>query len=376
MNILFISHTAGKTGAENVLLDVLRAVAEATPHTLFVALPDDGKTAFEQALSGVRIAGIKYFKYRSARNTTALLCRNIGYGLLFGLGRLRRYCKTRKIDLLYINSSVNITGILLARRLNIPCIWHIHEHSTAAHRWTPVWLDKYYRRWLFGSNCRSVFVSAGSRAVWAANLRVSSIPHSTVIYSRYAEMPAVSGKRPPHPFTFGFLGTLSQNKNVGALIRAFRQQVGDVRLLIAGAGERRKALVKLAADCQGITFAGFITDRHAFYSRISVLVVPSFNESWGLVALEAMSAGIPVIMTKNTGLAELFTNHRECIFIDPSDTTGLANAMAAVADNPEASQRMARRAQLRLEALALNQSFDARIIDIIHQSSTKPACIT
>ncbi|MDR1524919.1 MAG: glycosyltransferase family 4 protein [Tannerella sp.] len=369
MNILFISHTAGKTGGENVLIDAMRAVAESTAHTLFVALPDDGKTAFAHALSGVRIAGIKYFKYRSARNTTWLLFRNIGYGLLFGLRKLKRYCKTNKIDVLYINSSVNIIGILLAQQLNLPYIWHIHEHSTAAHRWTPVWVDKYYRRWLFNSRCRSVFVSVGSRARWAANLRVLSIPHSAVIYSRYAEMPKVSEKRPPHPFTFGFLGTLSQNKNTGALIRAFRQQAGDVRLLIGGDGECRKALIKQAGDCPGITFAGFITDRYSFYDRIDVLVVPSFNESWGLVALEGMSAGIPVIITKNTGLAELFTHNGECIFIDPFDVTDLSKAMTGVKDNPAACRRMVYRARLRLEALALNRAFDARIIDIIHQSS-------
>ncbi|MDR2361190.1 MAG: glycosyltransferase family 4 protein [Prevotellaceae bacterium] len=368
MNILFISHTAGKTGGENVLIDAIRAVAASTSHTLFVALPDDGETAFSQSLSGVGIAGIDYFKYRSARNTTWLLFRNIGYGLLFGLPQLKRYCKTNKIDVLYINSSVNVIGILLAQQLKIPYIWHIHEHSAAAYRWTPAWMDKYYRKWLFDCRCLSIFVSHTSRAQWGKNIKETAIPQSAVIYSKYTEIPKVSRKSPTHPFTFGFLGTLTQNKNVDTLIRAFRQQKGDVRLLVGGRGERRKKLMKQARDIPGITFTGFIPDRYSFYDRIDVLVVPSFNESWGLVALESMSAGIPVIMTKNTGLVELFTNGEECLFVDPFDVNDLSKAMTRLRENQAFYNHMVNRAHFRLDALALNQAFDQKIIAVIHQS--------
>jgi glycosyltransferase involved in cell wall biosynthesis len=368
MNILFISHTAGKTGGENVLIDAIRAVAASTSHTLFVALPNDGETAFSQSLSGVRIAGIDYFRYRSARNTTWLLFRNIGYSLLFGLHKLKRYCKTNKIDVLYINSSVNIIGILLAQQLKLPYIWHIHEQSAAAYRWTPAWMNKYYRKWLFNSRCRSVFVSHTSRAQWEKNVKETAIPQSTIIYSRYTEIPKRSEKSQPHPFTFGFLGSLTQNKNVDTLMRAFRQQKGDVKLLVGGQGERRKILMKQAKDIPNITFTGFITDRYSFYDRIDVLVIPSFNESWGLVALESMSAGIPVIMTKNTGLVELFTNEEECIFVDPFDVNDLSKAMTRLRENQSVYNHMVNQAHFRLNALALNQAFDRKIVAVIHQS--------
>jgi glycosyltransferase involved in cell wall biosynthesis len=368
MNILFISHTAGKTGAENVLIDAIRAVATSTSHQIFVALPNDGNTDFSQALCGIRIAGIKHFMYRPARNTTLLFLRNIGYGLLFGLRKLKQYCKAQKIDVLYINSSVNIIGVLLAQRLNIPYIWHIHEQSTAAHRWTPAWMNKYYRKWFFNSRCRSVFVSNASRERWEKNLAVPLIPQSIVLYSGYTEMSKVGKKPQDHVFTFGFLGTLSQNKNVSALIRAFQQQKGVVKLLIGGSGEYQKILMKQAKDIPGITFAGSIKDCCSFYNRIDALVIPSFNESWGLVAFEGMSAGVPVIVTKNTGLVELFTNDKECIFVDPFDINALSKAMTCLQENHSFSERIVIQAQARLEELALNRVFDAKIIEIIHQS--------
>jgi glycosyltransferase involved in cell wall biosynthesis len=368
MNILFISHTANKTGAENVLVDVIRAVATSSSHHIFVALPNDGKTALSQALCGIRIADIKHFMYRSARNTTLFFLRNIGYGFLFGLPKLKHYCKANKIDVIYINSSVNIIGVLLAQRLRVPYIWHIHEHSTAAHRWTPVWMDKYYRKWFFNSCCRSVFVSNTSREQWEKNLRVSSIPQSVVIYSGYMGMSKVSKKQQPHTFTFGFLGTLAQNKNVSTLIRAFQQQQGAVKLLIGGDGEWRKVLMKQANNIPGVTFAGPITDRYSFYNRVDVLVIPSFNESWGLVALEGMSAGIPLIITKNTGLVELFTNNKECIFIDPFDVNDLSKAMTCLREDHSFAEYIVSQASSRLEGLALNQIFAAKIMEIIHQS--------
>jgi glycosyltransferase involved in cell wall biosynthesis len=78
---------------------------------------------------------------------------------------------------------------------------------------------------------------------------------------------------------------------------------------------------------------GQISDVSSFYSRIDVLVLPSFYECMPLVAIEAMSARRAVIITKNTGLPELFGNKKECLFIDPYSETELREAMEMLMDD-------------------------------------------
>ena len=98
------------------------------------------------------------------------------------------------------------------------------------------------------------------------------------------------------------------------------------------------------------------------------MVVPSFNESWGLVALEAMSAGIPVIITRNSGLTEIFEQGKHCLFFDPHDQTQLVNAMRRLQSEPELRHKLAQNAVSLLVSKDINGRFEQMVLQIINNA--------
>lgn len=367
MNILFISHTGGRGGGETVLLDVIRTVITDKDNTVFIALSNDGNDAFVDGLGDLaQQCMIERFSYRPVRNTLPLLMRNLGYGLLLGLPKLVRFIKANKIDVVYVNSSVNVIGVMAARKADCKYIWHIHEQSTAAHRWSPKWFNVFYKKWLFDERCKSVFVSRISYDIWLNDLNINQIPQSQVLYSPFKQINRIEFTE-NRPFTFGYIGSLTGNKNVARLIEAFNLLPKGCKLIIGGSGESESKLKTLTRNNAHIKFLGHVHNLKQFYGKIDCLVIPSLNESWGLVALEAMSAKVPVIITKNSGLVELFNNENECIFVNPMSVEEITQAMKKIAENPYFAHAMSESASKKLADLDINNNFAPQILSIINE---------
>ena len=132
-----------------------------------------------------------------------------------------------------------------------------------------------------------------------------------------------------------FLGTLEPRKNVGALLDAYQRLLGrrpDVpRLVLAGRGTA--AAAEWLTRINGPRLSGHVrhigyvdeTAREDLYRSARVLVLPSLDEGFGLPALEAMSAGVPVIVSSRGSLPEVV--HDAGAQVDPSDIDALAGAM-------------------------------------------------
>src|SRR5437016_819513 len=100
-----------------------------------------------------------------------------------------------------------------------------------------------------------------------------------------------------HPITIGLLGQISPHKGHDDAIEALRKLGNNFRLLIAGEGDASyTAALKERAAGLPVEFLGFVS-LEEFFERIDILTVPSHEEPFGIVLLEAMAAGIPVIAT-------------------------------------------------------------------------------
>jgi len=132
-----------------------------------------------------------------------------------------------------------------------------------------------------------------------------------------------------------FLGTLEARKNVGALLDAYALLLGrDVpmpSLVLAGRATPSAApwLARIARPplAGRVTHVGYVPDgqREALYRSARLLVIPSLDEGFGLPALEAMSAGIPVVASARGSLPEVLGPAGA--LIDPSDPEALAAAI-------------------------------------------------
>ncbi len=146
-----------------------------------------------------------------------------------------------------------------------------------------------------------------------------------------------------------FVGTVEPRKNVAALVRAYgrllRRVPGAPPLLLAGAaGEGSEAILQQIAEpplAGRARHLGYISDpeRERLYAEASMLVLPSYDEGFGLPLLEAMTIGLPAIAARRGALPEVAGN--AAVLVDPEDDAALATAMEGLLTNRERATALA-----------------------------------
>jgi glycosyltransferase involved in cell wall biosynthesis len=139
-----------------------------------------------------------------------------------------------------------------------------------------------------------------------------------------------------------YVGRVVYEKGLGVLLAAWPQVLTrhPARLIIAGAGGYLDSLKTQAWEL-GITdsviFTGFISDvdRDRLYHAADVAVFPSLYEAFGIVALEAMAACCPVVVSATGGLAEVVRPHETGITVPPDDPAALAWGICHTLDRPD-----------------------------------------
>jgi glycosyltransferase involved in cell wall biosynthesis len=131
----------------------------------------------------------------------------------------------------------------------------------------------------------------------------------------------------------GALGRLSPVKDFGRLVRAFHllaESDSQCRLVLGGEGPERAHLESLAAAGCGqarIEFTGLVTDTAGFFDRIDILAIPSRTESFGLVAVEAMAQGVPIVAADVGGLREILEQGRFGNLVSDEGVPAFADAL-------------------------------------------------
>ncbi|MFM6154659.1 MAG: glycosyltransferase, partial [Sphaerospermopsis kisseleviana] len=85
------------------------------------------------------------------------------------------------------------------------------------------------------------------------------------------------------------------------------------------------------------------------FGKSSVLVLPSVEDGFGLVALEAMACGLPVVVTSNCGAADVVNNSINGFIAPPRDVETMANQLRFLAENEDMRAEMGRRARITAE---------------------------
>jgi glycosyltransferase involved in cell wall biosynthesis len=146
----------------------------------------------------------------------------------------------------------------------------------------------------------------------------------------------------------GIVGRLAVQKGHTVLLDAMKgvaTKIPDVTLVIIGDGPDRDSL-KLKAQSLGIEkiilWLGAMMQEEVFklYSIMDVFVMPSLYEGFGLTAVEAMAAGLPVVGTKVAGLSEIIENGVTGYLVSVGDTQELSRCLSYLITNPDQAQRM------------------------------------
>lgn len=165
-------------------------------------------------------------------------------------------------------------------------------------------------------------------------------------------------------FTFVYVGRLAAEKRVDVVVEAFRQASavvprGVIHLIIAGTGPSEAAL--RAAAPPGVTFLGFL-DRDTLlpdlYANCDAFVFASVTETLGLVVLEAMASGLPIIAAAEGGVRDHLRDTLNGLTYTAGDPTAMARAMVLLVGEWELTRRLARGARRTAEGLSWEGELD------------------
>jgi phosphatidylinositol alpha-mannosyltransferase len=157
-----------------------------------------------------------------------------------------------------------------------------------------------------------------------------------------------------------FLGRLEPRKGLLELLKAYRilRSAGcGCRLLVVGSGpqEREARRYVLTRGLPGIEFLGGVGDdeKAALYRTADVFVSPATGrESFGIVLLEAMAAGTPVVCSDIHGYKGVVRRGREGLLVPPRNPKALAAAILHLLSNPDLAARMGAAGQERAESFS------------------------
>lgn len=173
-----------------------------------------------------------------------------------------------------------------------------------------------------------------------------------------------------------FVGRMEERKGFRHLLDAYpyiKEEVPDARLLVVGAfGDEEKApFIRdvRARRMRGIHFVGWVSraDLPRYYRTAAVFCAPSTGfESFGIVLLEAMASGLPIVASDIAGYRQVLTNGVEGCLVKPGDPKSMAEAIVGLIKDPRRRERIAARG--RKTAAAYDWSIVAeRVMDYYNE---------
>jgi D-inositol-3-phosphate glycosyltransferase len=178
-----------------------------------------------------------------------------------------------------------------------------------------------------------------------------------------------------------FVGRLERLKGVEIAIRALGllrdRRHDDVRLLILGEDshegeesekERLKAIASEVGVRDRVDFVGSVAHHELpyFYAAADVCVMPSYSESFGLVALEAQACACPVVASGVSGLRSVVRDEVSGYLIDEHDPAAYAERIGRLLENSELAEQMGRRGRLLAQRFSWTRTAD-RLEELFEQ---------
>ena len=175
-------------------------------------------------------------------------------------------------------------------------------------------------------------------------------------------------KRPPAAVSADgyvlFAGTIEPRKNVEGLLDAYARllarRANTPRLVIAGHADVSAAATLAAVDrpplAGHVDYRGYVPadERESLYKGAQVFVLPSFDEGFGIPALEAMAAGVPVVVAKRGALPEVVGDAG--LLVDPDDPDSIAAALERLIGDADLRASLARRGLERARRFTWTQT--------------------
>jgi glycosyltransferase involved in cell wall biosynthesis len=266
----------------------------------------------------------------------------------------------------YEFSVPSMTALLYARIARRPLlIWSectplTDRHLTRGQRWTRrVIIPR--AQGFFGTSppaCRNLIAQG------APPERVVEAPQVHQVDWNVRQAAQAREKNPSSDGLILSVGSLIERKGLGLLLEAFaraRVRHPSIRLRIVGEGPLRGKLEQQVMQTglqNRVDFAGFVEPdgMPSEYAGAELFILPSFEETFGVVVVEALACGVPVICSSFAGVSAYLTDGDDAYIVDPNDTQLLAGRMDRLLDD------RALRAQFITRGREIAKTFEAKSV--------------
>ena len=145
-----------------------------------------------------------------------------------------------------------------------------------------------------------------------------------------------------------FVGNIIKRKNVTTILDAKNQLKSDCAVVVVGDGPLLNSLKEKveAKKINNVIFTGARSDVDSIIRNSDILILPSYSESFGLVLIEALACGKPVIGSNVGGIKEIITPDVG-LLIDPNDSKDLANAIDSILSDDNLRENFEKNARNR-----------------------------
>ena len=357
--IVYVNHTGQVSGAEKVLMNILRSLDRGCYQPIVVC-PADGCLSEEAAAEGIPWIAIRPIRARFSRNPKQIL-KSMGE-LCKGVLSLRKVLRTVAPDMIHANTlRAGLATSLATLGTGRNVIWHVHDTLPRHPLSTLIRLFAYLDR-----RTRLVAVSRATARSFSGRLpfkgRMKTVYNGVELNKfPFKEKGQSPFRKEFHlsqdDFLFCAIGQICERKGLLELIEAFRQvraAAPQVHLAIVGSvvfqHERDySGLLYAAARVPELTgsvhFTGEMDDVYPALEAADLLVLNSRDEPFGLVLIEAMSSGTPVLATRVGGIPEIVTDGKDGWLIDPGDVRALAAKLLELSRDRPALAKVAEIAQ-------------------------------
>lgn len=362
------------SGAENHLMILLPALAEAGVDVELIALLWDEGPSAQAALSRLREAGVRITLVRRPWPwLSGRLPRLLAWGIraLAAWAMLLRVLTRRRDRLLHLHLELAVFPVLARLAGCRPPVLSFHNDERRYARPLWRWWMRRLGDWCAGNiaiteHVRTWLVANGMppgrvRTVYYGVPRPLRCPHNRADLGLPVDRPVV-----------GFVGRLTEQKNLPLLLHTAALMRDEAVFAIVGTGDESTALRQLAVEigADNVRFCGHIPGAAGLMPLFDVFCLPSRWEGLGLVLVEAMLQDVPVVGSANGAIPEVLGHGTHGIVVTGDDPKAFASALRAVLSGGTAVRLRTEGAQRYASLTFTVEAMASRTMDLYRQAAS------
>lgn len=246
--------------------------------------------------------------------------------------------KRWRFDIIHVNFAHpdGIAAMHISRFIKVPYIITEHQGAIDSFLKIPILKKQILRVYINAAQVIAVseYTQKCILSHCKTNISIMVIPNGIITNSYILRI------RKASPINLVFVGNLIETKGVHILIKAVQVlllEIPSMTLSIIGDGKYKKKLIKEVQNSQltkSIRFLGMLSSKtiSRTLAEYDILALPSFIESFSIVLIEAMAAGLPVVATKCGGPESIVTNETG-VLVNPGSVSELVKGIKIIISN-------------------------------------------